>query len=129
MHNKYLSRYSSVSTVTRKGTKQLIDHDRIPGKGKTFFSSSKIPDLLKGPPTCQSLGTGAPPLGVKRPGCETDHLPSSNIDFKVSGGICRSPRIFIACQGRVDLYLYNQNLPLPIIIVSLSRTRLVLRQI
>jgi len=38
MHNQHLSRYSSVSTVTRKRTKQLRDRVRVPGKDKILFS-------------------------------------------------------------------------------------------
>jgi hypothetical protein len=55
----------------------------IPGMGREFFFSSPRPDLLWGPPNLLSdVYRGAISPGIKRPGREANHSPSSSTEFK-----------------------------------------------
>jgi hypothetical protein len=64
----------------------------IPGGNKGFFSSTKHPDRLRGPPSLISNGyQGCFPLGVKWMGREADRSPPASAKVKNSGSVPSLP--------------------------------------
>jgi hypothetical protein len=59
----------------------------ISDRCKRIFSPPQRPDRLRGPPTPHPTGTGTLSLGVKRPGREADHSPTSTAEVNNGGAI------------------------------------------
>jgi hypothetical protein len=69
-------------------------------QGKIFFSSSKRPDSLLGPPGLLPNGYhGSLPL-VKRPGREFDHSPPSSVEVKNEWSYTSTPPICLIYVDR-----------------------------
>jgi len=64
------------------------------GNGWEFFSSPPRPDLFWGPPSLQSNGYQGASFaeGVKRPGREADHSPTSNAGVKNARSYTSTPQ-------------------------------------
>jgi hypothetical protein len=76
----------------------LDDRGSIPGRDREFFSSPPRPDRLWGPPGLLSNGyegEGVLSSGVKRPGREADHSPSSNAEVKNAGSYTSTSPIHV----------------------------------
>ena len=61
-----------------------------------------------GPPSPLFIGYGGSFLGVKQPGCEADHLPSSSTKVWMSGAIPLLPLYsFVPWTGKTSLFYFT----------------------
>jgi hypothetical protein len=80
----------------------------IPGEGWEFFSSLPRPERLWGPPSLIQWVSGALSVGVKRPGCESNHsLPCSaevkeSVELYLHSPICLHGAV-LSCSTRTTL--------------------------
>jgi hypothetical protein len=69
-------------------------------RSKKNFLSSKLPQNSEAHPITHSMGTGVLPRGIKRPGREVDHLPSSSTEVKNEWSYASTPPLRLHDAGR-----------------------------
>jgi hypothetical protein len=89
------SRGSSVGTAESYG---MYGRGSIPGTAR-FFLLHSVQTGSGAHPASNSVGTGGSYLGVKRPGREADHSPSSSVEVKNGGAIPPLPHTSLWYSG------------------------------